>query len=90
VTLDRSLSARRGRLYFDCMQNAYGKTVIAPYSLRGVDGAPVSTPLRWSEVKTGLDPKAFSLRTMPARLRDLGDLFAPALTRGVRLPRYKR
>ena len=48
VTLERSLSARRGRLYFDCMQNAYGKTVVAPYSLRGVDGAPVSTPLRWS------------------------------------------
>lgn len=90
VTLERSLSARRGRLYFDCMQNAYGKTVVAPYSLRGVDGAPVSTPLRWSEVKPGLDPKAFNLRTMPERLRKVGDLFAPALQQGVRLPRYKR
>ena len=90
VTLERSLSARKGRLYFDCMQNAYGKTVIAPYSLRGVAGAPVSTPLRWSEVKPGLDPQAFNLRTLPERLRRLGDLFAPALTQGVRLPRYKR
>ena len=90
VTLERSLAKRRGRLYFDCMQNAYGKTVIAPYSLRGIDGAHVSTPLRWSEVKPGLDPRQLNLQTMPQRLRELGDLFAPALTQGVRLPRYKR
>ena len=90
VTLERSRAARRGRLYFDCMQNAYGKTVVAPYSLRGVDGAPVSAPLRWSEVKPGLDPRQLNLKTMPQRLREMGDLFAPALTQGVRLPRYKR
>jgi bifunctional non-homologous end joining protein LigD len=90
VTLERSLSARKGRLYFDCMQNAYGKTVVAPYSLRGIHGAPVSAPLRWSEVKPGLDPAAFNLKTMPERLRKVGDLFEPALTQGVRLPRYKR
>jgi len=90
VTLERSRAARRGRLYFDCMQNAYGKTVVAPYSLRGVEGAPVSTPLRWSEVKPGLDPRQLNLKTMSQRLREMGDLFAPALTQGVRLPRYKR
>jgi bifunctional non-homologous end joining protein LigD len=90
VTLERSLSARKGRLYFDCMQNAYAKTVVAPYSLRGVQGAPASTPLRWSEVKPGLDPAQFNLKTLPARLREVGDLFEPALTQGVRLPRYKR
>ena len=90
VTLERSRAARRGRLYFDCMQNAYGKTVVAPYSLRGFEGAPVSTPLRWSEVKPGLDPRQLNLKTMPQRLREMGDLFAPALTQGVRLPRYKR
>jgi bifunctional non-homologous end joining protein LigD len=90
VTLERSLSKRQGRLYFDCMQNAYGKTVVAPYSLRGIAGAPVSTPLRWSEVKAGLDPAQFNLRTMPARLRSVGDLFEPALTQGVRLPRFSR
>ena len=72
------------------MQNAYGKTAIAPYSPRGIDGAPVSAPLRWSEVKPGLDPSQFNLRTMPQRLRELGDLFEPALERGVRLPRYGR
>jgi len=90
VTLERAKEKRKGRLYFDCLQNGYGKTVIAPYSLRGVDGAPVSTPLRWSEVEPGLDPKRFNLRTVPARLKEVGDLFAPALRQGVRLPRFKR
>jgi bifunctional non-homologous end joining protein LigD len=90
VTLERSKARRGGRLYFDCMQNGYGKTIIAPYSLRGVDGAPVSTPLRWNEVDEKLDPRGFNLRTMPARLAEVGDLFAPALTQGVRLPRFRR
>jgi bifunctional non-homologous end joining protein LigD len=90
VTLERATAKRKGRLYFDCMQNGYGKTVVAPYSLRGVDGAPVSAPLKWSEVRAGLDPKEFNLRTMPARLQEAGDLFAPALRQGIRLPRFKR
>lgn len=90
VTLERSLARRKGRLYFDCLQNAYGKTTVAPYSLRGVAGALVSTPLRWSEVVPGLAPAAFNLRTLPARLAKEGDLFAPFLTQGVRLPRFRR
>jgi bifunctional non-homologous end joining protein LigD len=89
VTLERGRARRGGRLYLDCLQNAQGKTIIAPYSPRGVDGAPVSAPLRWSEVRPGLDPRAFNLRTMPARLEQVGDLFAPALERGVRLPRFR-
>ena len=39
LTVERSLSKRRGRLYLDCMQNGYGKTVVAPYSPRAIDGA---------------------------------------------------
>jgi bifunctional non-homologous end joining protein LigD len=86
TTLERSLRERRGRLYLDCMQNAYGKTLIAPYSPRPVDGASVSAPLQWSEVQPGLDASAFTLRTMPERLAKVGDLFAEALAAGVRLP----
>ena len=90
VTLERAKEKRKGRLYFDCLQNGYGKTVIAPYSLRGVDGAPASTPLKWSEVEPKLDPKRFTLRTLPGRLKEVGDLFTLALRQGVRLPRFNR
>ena len=88
VTLERSKAQRRRRLYLDCLQNGYGKTIVAPYSPRGVDGAPVSAPLRWSEVEEGLDPGRFTVRTMPARIAEVGDLFRPALEQGVRLPRF--
>src|SRR5439155_1328068 len=81
------LAQRRGRLYFDCLQNGYAKTIVAPYSLRAAAGAPVSAPLDWSEVTARFDPSSISLRTLPRRLDERGDLFAPALERGVRLPR---
>ena len=82
----RSLASRKGRLYLDCMQNAYGKTMVAPYSLRGVDGAPVSAPLQWSEITKKLDPKKFNLRTMPDRVAKVGDLFAQVFEKRARLP----
>lgn len=81
VTLERSLAKRHGRLYLDCMQNAYGKTIVAPYALRAIDGAPVSAPLRWSEVDHQLDPAKFNLRTMKRRLNDVGNPFEEVLTR---------
>lgn len=89
ATVERSLAQRKGRLYFDCLQNGYGKTIVAPYSLRAIDGAPVSAPLLWSEVTKKLDPKKFNLRTMPDRLAKVGDLFRPAIEGGVRLPRLR-
>jgi len=87
MTIERSLNKRRGRLYLDCMQNAYGKTMVAPYSPRGIDGAPVSAPLKWDEVTKKLDPLKFNIRNMPDRVAKVGDLFAPALTKGAKLPK---
>jgi bifunctional non-homologous end joining protein LigD len=89
MTVERSLSKRRGRLYLDCMQNGYGKTVVSPYSLRAIDGAPVSAPLKWSEVTPKLDPKKFNLKTMPKRLDKVGDLFADVFRNLAKLPKLK-
>lgn len=89
ATVERSLAQRKGRLYFDCLQNGYGKTIVAPYSLRALDGAPCSAPLLWSEVTKKLDPMKFNLRTMPDRVAKMGDLFRPAIEGGVRLPRLR-
>jgi bifunctional non-homologous end joining protein LigD len=85
VTLERAIAKREGRLYFDVMQNAKAKMVVAPYSLRALPGAPVSAPLEWDEVKEGLNPLDYNLRNMPARLKSKGDLFAAATQGGGRL-----
>ena len=87
ITVERSLGKRQGRLYLDCLQNGYGKTIVAPYSPRAIEGAPVSAPLKWEEINKKLDPLKFNLRTMPKRLDKVGDLFAPALKGGVKLPK---
>jgi bifunctional non-homologous end joining protein LigD len=89
ATMERALAKRNGRLYVDCYQNGYGKTIVAPYSPRASDGAPVSTPLKWSEVNEGLDPRAFTIKTVPGRVQKMGDLFLPALQSGIRLPRLR-
>jgi bifunctional non-homologous end joining protein LigD len=86
MTVERSLNQRRGRLYLDCMQNAYGKTMVAPYSPRAINGAPVSAPLKWEEVTKKLDPLKFNIRNMPDRVAKVGDLFAPVLSKGAKLP----
>nr|WP_242594287.1 DNA ligase D [Corallococcus exiguus] len=79
ATTERSIRERGGRLYIDAGQNARGKTVVAPYSLRAVEGAPFSAPLDWSEVNGRLDPYRFRLKTLKKRLDAVGDLFAPVL-----------
>ena len=89
MTTERPLAQRKGRLYLDCLQNGYGKTIVAPYSLRAIDGAPVSAPLRWEEVNKRLDPLKFNIRTMPERLAKVGDLFRPVVDGGVHLPRLR-
>lgn len=86
ATTVRGVRARHGRLYLDAGQNARGKTVVAPYSLRAREPAPFSAPLRWSEVSRRLEPSRFNLRTLRKRLDAVGDLFAPALKSTQRLP----
>jgi bifunctional non-homologous end joining protein LigD len=85
TTLERSLSKRQRKIYIDCYQNNYAQTAAAPYSVRARPGAPVSTPLKWSEVKKGLDPKKYTIKTTPARLKKMGDLYSPVLGKGIDL-----
>lgn len=79
-TTPRSVSKReRNRVYFDWLQNGKSKTIAAPYVLRAYDGAPVATPLEWSEVKTGLHPSQFNISNVRERFREKGDLFSGVL-----------
>jgi DNA ligase D-like protein (predicted polymerase) len=66
---------RGQRIFIDFNQNARDRTIAAPYSLRPLPGAPVSTPLSWDELPE-VDPTAFTLFTVPDRVADVGDLFA--------------
>jgi len=62
----------RHGVFIDYNQNARDRTVAAAYSVRAVPDARVSCPLDWDEV-AGVDPAAFTLRTVPARLAERGD-----------------
>jgi bifunctional non-homologous end joining protein LigD len=68
LTVEHSVAARRGRVYLDPFRNAFGQTVVAPYSVRRREHAPVSTPLDWSEVKPTLVPSDFNLGNFHQRL----------------------
>jgi bifunctional non-homologous end joining protein LigD len=87
ISLERHPSKRQKRIYIDFLQNSLDHTMVAPYSLRPRPHAPVSTPLRWSEVNERLDPLNFNLKSVPARVAKLGDLFKPTLTKSLDLER---
>ena len=78
VTTEWSKAKRRGVL-IDSNQNGEGKTIASVYSVRPKPGAPVSTPLRWNEVKADLDPAAFTMEAVLARVEKHGDLFEGVL-----------
>ncbi len=86
ATIERSVRARGRRVYIDYLQNIEGKTLASAYSVRANAHAGVSAPLTWKEVDKGVDREAFTLRTMAARLKKVGDLWEPLRTaRGANL-----
>ena len=76
ATVERSVRARGPRVYVDYLQNILGKTLATAYSARASDYAGVSTPLTWKEIDDGVRRQDFTIKTMPARLKEVGDLWA--------------
>ena len=80
ATVERSIKDRpKKSIYVDALQNARGKSMAAPYSVRAKAGASVSAPLRRRELTARLRIDAFTIGTMPARLTRAGDLWGDAI-----------
>mgnify|MGYP000610055433 CR=1 FL=1 len=80
TTTERSVSKREGKMYLDYMQNVKGKTIVAPYSPRPKKGAPVSCPITWTELEQGVTADMFTIKNMPERVKEKGDIFEGVLT----------
>jgi bifunctional non-homologous end joining protein LigD len=90
VTTTMAKAERPGRVFVDWSQNAHHKTTVCVYSMRARQQPTVSTPVTWDEVTAaaaGADPLVFTTADVISRVRDHGDLFAPAAELRQRLPR---
>jgi bifunctional non-homologous end joining protein LigD len=91
ATVERTVKKRGRQVYVDYLQNIPGKTLATAYSARASDYAGVSAPLTWKEVHDGVDREAFTITTMPERLKKMGDLWAALRkSKGVNLQRVAR
>jgi bifunctional non-homologous end joining protein LigD len=80
ATIKRMVKARgAATVYVDYLQNIQGKTVAGPYCMRARPGAPVSTPLRWTELTDDLDPHDFHLGNAAERFERVGDVWNEAM-----------
>jgi bifunctional non-homologous end joining protein LigD len=87
VSWEWSKADRGGRARLDYTQNAAIKTLVAPYAVRPRAGAPVSAPIRWEELDDpALRPDRWTIRTLPGRVAEVGDLFAAAQSDAQVLP----
>jgi bifunctional non-homologous end joining protein LigD len=73
------LKKKRSGVLLDHRQNAWGKTIASVYSVRPKPGAPVSTPLHWSELTEETVPRDFPMAVVRERVEREGDLFEPVL-----------
>jgi bifunctional non-homologous end joining protein LigD len=69
LTMEMRIAARKGRVFLDSFRNAFGQTVVSPYSVRRRPHAPVSTPLLWSEVVPSIRAEDFTIGNFAERLK---------------------
>ncbi|RSK26698.1 DNA ligase D [Bacillus sp. HMF5848] len=74
-TIERLKKNRGNRLYVDFLQHAEGKTIVAPYSMRGNEGGYVAMPLFWEEVDESLRIEHFPMTKAYERITSVGDPF---------------
>jgi bifunctional non-homologous end joining protein LigD len=81
ITAEYRIAKRpKGRVLVDYNQNAWGRTLASVYSVRPKPHAPVSTPVTWREIERGIEIDQFTLKTVPVRVKKLGDLWEPLIS----------
>ena len=83
TSIERATKNRKGKIYLDFLQNRPQATLATAYSARPKPGASVSTPLYWEEVKKGLKITDFTIRNVPKRIEQEGDIFRPVVGKGI-------
>jgi bifunctional non-homologous end joining protein LigD len=73
LTLQIRKEHRKGKVLLDIYRNRQSQTIVSAYSVRGLPGAPVSTPLHWEELDSLESPKTFNLHNVPQRVMQNGD-----------------
>ncbi|MBS4217395.1 DNA ligase D [Bacillus sp. FJAT-49711] len=79
-TIERLKKNRNGKLYFDYIQHAEGKTIVAPYSVRNHSKGLVAAPIFWHEINENLNPADFTISHVIERIRKWGDPFSAFFT----------
>lgn len=88
TSIERGPEKRKGKIYIDFLQNRIGQTMAAPYCVRPVAHAPVSTPLLWNELTPNLHPLDFTIKTIFKRLEKMDDPWKELLShRGINMAR---
>jgi bifunctional non-homologous end joining protein LigD len=72
ATITRHVTKRGDKVYLDYLQNRHGQLIVSPFSVRPLNGAPVSMPLLWEEVNYDLDPKNYTIKNAVDRMERLG------------------
>jgi bifunctional non-homologous end joining protein LigD len=87
LTTEWRKEKRDGKILVDTARNTYGQTVVAPYAVRALPGAPVAAPLAWEELSDpDLSARAWTLRTGGERLAERGDPWAGIAGHAATLP----
>jgi bifunctional non-homologous end joining protein LigD len=87
LTTEWRKEKRDGKILVDTARNTYGQTVVAPYAVRALEGAPVATPLVWEELSDPeLSARSWTLRTVGDRLAERGDPWAGLADHAAALP----
>lgn len=73
-TITPTKSKRKGKVFIDYLRNSYGQTSVAPYSVRAQEGAPIATPIDWSELSR-TTPQKYTIKNIFKRLSTKGDMW---------------